>query len=75
MRTIIVRIEIEDSDFFDNQLHSKLDGLLGGSLKSYKKVLFNKDLYNTDTHFKKLCKSVKNAQDQRDDYYLNKAKN
>lgn len=35
MRTITVTIEIEDNNYIETALHNELDGMLGGSMKSF----------------------------------------
>ena len=37
MRTINVTIEVEDNDLIEQQLFTTLDGVLGNSMKEFKK--------------------------------------
>ena len=73
MRTIHVRIEIEDSDFIENELYKTLDGILGESMKDFIKLSDTSELYETDETFRQLSMKVKAAKRAYNDY-LNKTK-
>ena len=68
MRKINITIEIEDNNFVENKLHEALDGLLGLSMIDYRILPDTKELYDTDSTFRALCKGEKIAKDARKDY-------
>lgn len=72
-RKINITIEIEDSNFVENQLHQALDGLLGQSMIDYKVLPDTSELYENDENFRKLCKGMKTTKQKYNDY-INKTK-
>ena len=68
MRRINITIKIEDSDFIEDALRTKLLGLLGGSMTDYT-LLPNTDyLHQTDSNFRRLYKAEKLAKRAKKDY-------
>ena len=68
MRTIIIKVEIDDNDEAEQALFWKQDKLLGLSMKDFIKLPDTKELYDTDTTFRKICKAVKVAIQAQKDY-------
>lgn len=65
MRVIIARFDIEDNDLIEHKLFTALDSL---GCKDFTKLPDTKELYNTDTNFKALCKAEKLAKRAKNDY-------
>ena len=73
-RTIMVRVEIEDSDVIEQALFKELDEMLHESMKDFSKLPNTSELYENDETFRLLCAKVKTARKFRDDY-IQKIKN
>jgi len=65
MRVIIARFDIEDNDLIEHKLFQELDSL---GCKDFQKLPDTKELYETDSTFRALCKAEKIAKDARKDY-------
>ena len=68
-RTIMVRIEIEDSDLVEQALFRELDETLHDSMKDFSKLKDTSEVYENDETYRLLCAKVKTARKFRDDYY------
>ena len=68
IRTIIIKVEIDDDDVIEQALFWNLEKLLGFSMKDFSKLPDTNDLYETDSTFRQLCTKVKAAKRYRDDY-------
>ena len=68
MRKINITIEIEDNDLIELQLLDFLKDSLGDSIVDYQVLPDTKDLYENDSHFKKLTKAYYEAKRVRNDY-------
>ena len=68
MRKINITIEIEDNDLIELQLLDFLKDSLGDSIVDYQVLPDTKDLYENDSHFKKLTKAYYEAKRLRNDY-------
>ena len=68
MRKINITIEIEDNDLIELQLLDFLKDSLGDSIVDYQVLPDTKDLYENDSHFKKLTKAYYEAKRIRNDY-------
>ena len=65
MRIIIAKFEIEDNNLIEHKLFQELDSL---GCKDFQKLPDTKELYNTDTNFRQLCKAEKLAKRAKNDY-------
>jgi hypothetical protein len=72
MRKINITIEIEDDDFLEYRVKLGLEQLLGSYMIDYKILPDTKELYETDSYFKNLCKIAKDAKKARENYAFNK---
>ena len=72
MRTIHIRAEIEDSDFSEYQLETALKGLLGDSMKDFKRLIDTSDLYENDQAFRHIYTKKKATDRAYYDYINNK---
>jgi hypothetical protein len=71
-RKINFTVEIEDNNFIEAQLIEKLRFLIGDSMVDYQVLTDTKDLYENDTHFRKLTKAYYDAKKIRNDYINSK---
>ena len=68
MRKINITIEIEDNDLIESNLIDLLKDALGSSIIDYQVLPDTKELYENDSHFKKLTKAYYEAKRLRNDY-------
>ena len=71
-RKINFTVEIEDNNFIEAQLIEKLKFLLGMSMIDYQVLTDTKELYENDTHFRKITKKYYDAKKIRNDYINSK---
>ena len=68
MRTIILTCKIPDSDFSELKFQEFVNREMGDTVTNWKTMPDTKEMYKTNTTFKKLVKGVKTAQKLRDDF-------
>lgn len=71
-RKINFTVEIDDNDLIEHQLIKVINELLGSSVVDYQVLTDTKELYENDTHFRKLTKLYYDARRKRNDYINDK---
>ena len=69
MRRINITIEIEDNDILEIAMEKELQDLLGSSIKDYRKIPNDQELYKNDSKYRELSMSVKAAKRVKYEYY------
>lgn len=67
-RKINFTVEIDDNDLIEHHLIKELNKLLGQSMVDYQVLPDTRELYQTDSNFKKLTKIYYDARNKRNDY-------
>lgn len=68
MRKINITIEIEDSDFVEDNLYKLMNSTLGSSLKDYTVLSNTQLMYEKDSNFRKIIKGYRDIKRVRDNY-------
>lgn len=70
-RIINITFQIEDNDQVEYAFEKELRDMFGSSVKDYTVIPDTKNLYETDSHFKKLTSEYYKAKKIRNDYINN----
>ena len=68
MRKINFTVEIVENDLIEFNLIKALQKLLGNSMIDYQVLTDTRDLYDNDTHFRKITSEYYKAKNIRNDY-------
>ena len=69
MRRINITIEIEDNDLVELAMERELRELFGSSIKDYRKIPDDQELYKNDNKYRELSMKVKAAKRYKYEYY------
>jgi len=69
MRRINITIEIEDNNLVELAMERELRELLGSSIKDYRKIPNDQELYKNDHKYRELSMKVKAAKRVKYEYY------
>ena len=69
MRRINITIEIEDCDIIEIAMERELRELFGSSIKDYRNIPDDQELYKNDNKYRELSMKVKAAKRYKYEYY------
>ena len=69
MRRINITIEIEDNSMVELAMERELRELFGSSIKDYRKIPNDQELYKNDHKYRELTMYVKAAKRKKYEYY------